>query len=93
LLIDRSEDSISPNQPSSPSNLNLGVPEIDLCATSDEGEYRNEGRRNVKPAKRSSRKGRLIPEIESLPEGVPLESKPLPSPLTLKKVCKFLKLP
>lgn len=82
---DRSEDSISsPNQPSSP--CNLGIPEIDLCPTSDESEYRNDGRKTARPAKRSSKKGKLIPEIESLPEGVPLVSKPLPSPLILKRV-------
>lgn len=82
---DRSEDSISsPNQPSSP--CNLGVPEIDLCPTSDESEYRNDGRRTMRAAKRSSRKGKLIPEIESLPEGMPLVSKSLPSPLILKRV-------
>jgi hypothetical protein len=69
----------------------LGVPEVDLCPTSDDSEYRNEGRKTVRPAKRSSRKGKLIPEIESLPEGVPLVSKPLPSPLILKRVnfCLF----
>lgn len=83
VMRDRSEDSISsPNQPSSPCNI-LGVPEVDLCPTSDESEYRNDGRKRC--AKRSSRKGKFF-EIESLLEGVPLESKPLPSPLTIKRV-------
>lgn len=82
---DRSEDSISsPIQPSSP--CILGLPEVDLCPTSDESECRNDLRKTVRSVKRSSKKGKLIPEIESLPEGVPLVSKPLPSPLTLKRV-------
>lgn len=83
---DRSEDSISsPNQPSSP--CNLGLPEVDLCPTSDESEYRNDGRKVLKQVKRNSKKGRLVPEIESLPEGVVLlETKKLPSPLILKRV-------
>ena len=82
---DRSEDSISsPNQPSSP--CNLGVPEIDLFPTSDESEYRNDGRKMLRQVKRNSKKGRLIPEIESLPEGVLLETRKLPSPLILKRV-------
>lgn len=92
---DLQSDSVSsPHQSSSsPNNFNLGVPDIDLCPTSDENENRkfDDGRsalRSVKQQKRGSKKSKLIPEIESLPENETFETsrRQLPSPLILKKV-------
>jgi hypothetical protein len=74
---------------SSPNNFNLGVPDIDLCPTSDENDSRP---RSVRQSvRRSSKKSKRIPEIESLPENEAFETngssrRQLPSPLILKKV-------
>ncbi|KAG5671794.1 hypothetical protein PVAND_001970 [Polypedilum vanderplanki] len=95
-IIEVQSDSVSsPNHSSSsPNNFNLGVPEIDLCPTSDENENKrfDDGRllmrSSVKQPRRSSKKSKLIPEIESLPEDEAFESsksRQLPSPLILKK--------
>lgn len=93
-FLDRSDSASSKNQSSSsPNNLNLGIPDIDLCPTSDENENRlTDGKqvRTYRQTKRGSKKNKAIPEIESLPENeafdVSCSKKHLPSPLTLKKV-------
>ncbi|KAL7019111.1 hypothetical protein ACKWTF_011016 [Chironomus riparius] len=90
---DRSDSISSPNHSSSsPNNLNLGIPDIDLCPTSDENENRlNDGRpvRNLRQSKKGSKKSKTFPEIESLPEDEAFETsysrRHLPSPLTIKK--------
>lgn len=91
---DRSDSGTSPNQSSSsPNNMNLGVPDIDLCPTSDENEARfSDGKqmsKSFKQVKKGSKKNKTVPEIESLPENEPFDSnrikKHLPSPLILKK--------
>lgn len=93
LQRDRSDSISSPNQSSSsPNNLNL--PDIDLCPTSDENENTRKyddarAMRFVRQSKRGSKKSKLIPDIESLPENETLEAsnrRQLPSPLIIKKV-------
>lgn len=101
IIIDDRNDSISSsNQPSPSHNVN----EIDLIGTSSSCSMHNQGssgddndlrdRRPLKPnwvqkkIPNVTKKFRLVPEIESLPEGIPLESKPrrkfIPNPLNLK---------
>jgi hypothetical protein len=97
---DRSDSISSPNHSSSsPNNLNLGIPDIDLCPTSDENESRlNDGKhvRNLRQTKKGSKKSKTFPEIESLPEDEAFETsyskRHLPSPLTIKKVCILLRV-
>jgi hypothetical protein len=94
----QSDSFSSPNHSSSSPN-NLHLPEIDVFATSDENEGRNDAKqlqqqqqqiKNVRQPKRNSKKSKLIPEIESLPEDETFDMrnprKHLPSPLILKKV-------
>lgn len=100
MIDDRNDSISSSNQPSPSHNVN----EIDPIGTSsgcshnqgssgDDNELRYFERRQKsnwvqKKIPIVSRKFRLVPEIESLPEGVPLESKPrkkfIPNPLNLK---------
>ncbi|XP_070505666.1 putative leucine-rich repeat-containing protein DDB_G0290503 isoform X2 [Chironomus tepperi] len=91
---DRSDSISSPNHSSSsPNNLNLGIPDIDLCPTSDENDSRlNDVKSNVRSLrqnKKGSKKTKTFPEIESLPEDEAFETsyskRHLPSPLTIKK--------
>jgi hypothetical protein len=95
--IDIIDDSISSSNQPSPSH---NIIENDFAGTSSGCSHNqgssgddNESRKQIKtnwvhkkiPV---TRKFRLVPEIESLPEGVPLESKPrikqIPNPLNLK---------
>lgn len=83
--------------------FNLGIPDNEcsgsgpsspihhIVLSSDDYEFKYDGKpmKNVRVGKKGSRKSKHIPEIESLPEGVPLEwnyRKMPPSPLNLQKV-------
>jgi serine/arginine repetitive matrix protein 2 len=69
---------------------NLSIPDYDHCLmSSDDNESKSFENRQGK-VYRSSKKSKHIPEIESLPEGVPFEKsfkqKPIPKPLNLHQV-------
>lgn len=69
---------------------NLNIPDYDLCLmSSDDNESKPFDYRQAKTY-RNSKKNKHIPEIESLPEGVPFEKsfkqKPIPKPLNLQQV-------
>lgn len=66
----------------------LNIPDYDhFLMSSDDNESRSQGK-----VYRSSKKHKHIPEIESLPEGVPFEKsfkqKPIPKPLNLHQVSR-----
>lgn len=75
--------------PSSP------VPAANCSSDDNESRLDNKLRSSQRVGKKGSKKSKHIPEIESLPEGVPVDSKsnlnlsrkPPPSPLTLHKDC------
>lgn len=98
-------DSFSSSNQHSPSNIggfNLSIPENDCGGTSsgyshqmssDDNEAKSsEGKQNksIWQGKKGSKKGKHVPEIESLLEGVPLNSKTnrkqIPYPLLIQKV-------
>lgn len=103
---DRTDSLSSSNQPSPShiGGFNLSIPDNDYGGTSSGYSHQmssddNESRTfDIKPGKTAwqgkkgtgSRKSKHVPDIESLLEGVPLESnfykKPIPYPLNLQKV-------
>lgn len=108
LQRDRADSLSSSNQPS-PSHIgvfNLSIPDNDYAGTSSGYSHQmssddNDGRpyegkqsRSLWQSKKGTRKSKHVPEIESLVEGVPLDSnrKQIPNPLILQKVRQIIYL-
>lgn len=82
------------SSPSYAGAYNLNIPDYDYCLLnqSDDNESKSYENRQGK-SHRGSKKNKHVPEIESLPEGVPFEKsfkqKPIPKPLNLHLVRTF----
>ena len=93
-------DSLSSSNQHSPSHVgicNLNIPDNDYGATSsgyshqmssDDNESSSKQKKSSRQGKKGSRPFKHVPEIESLLEGVPFETKK-PHPLNLQKVAQL----